>query len=276
MKTVIGIDVGSSTTKIIGLKEGLIQSPMFITAKDPISSLFGALGKFMYDNHLQLSDIGRVMITGAGSAYVEPPLYGLPTDKTDEFKADGLGACYGSELQRMIVVSMGTGTSLVQIEGKDIRHIGGIGLGGGTLQGLSRLLLKTDHFKEIAELAKGGDISQINLQIRDISTHPLQGLPLDATASLFAKAQTNAAPADIAIGIIGMVLQAIGSAAILSSLNTGIKDFMLIGNMTKLPQCKVFFPKLEAIYGVRFHIPPYAEYRTAIGAALLAEEKAKH
>jgi hypothetical protein len=28
------------------------------------------------------------------------------------------------------------------------------------------------------------------------------------------------------------------------------------------------FSKMEAIYHVHFHIPPYAEYRTAIGAAL--------
>ena len=36
----------------------------------------------------------------------------------------------------------------------------------------------------------------------------------------------------IALGIIVMVLQTIGSAAILSSLNSGIKDFVLIGNLT--------------------------------------------
>lgn len=270
MKTIIGIDVGSSTTKIVGIKDGKIQSPMFITAKDPISSLFGAFGKFLYDNHIELSDVEKVMLTGAGTAFVNTPLYGLPTAKADEFIADGLGAKYESDLPRMIVVSMGTGTSLVQIESDTIHHIGGIGLGGGTLQGLSRLLLKTDNFKEISELAQKGDISQINLQIRDISAHPLQGLPLDATASLFAKAQSNAAEEDIAVGIICMVLQAIGSAAILSALNSGIKDFILIGNMTKLPQCQVLFPKMERIYGVRFHIPQYAEYRTAIGAALSA------
>lgn len=34
----------------------------------------------------------------------------------------------------MIVVSMGTGTSLVKCEGDNIRHIGGIGIGGGSQQ----------------------------------------------------------------------------------------------------------------------------------------------
>ena len=65
-----------------------------------------------------------------------------------------------------------------------------------------------------------------------------------------------------------MVLQSIGQAAILSALNSPIQDFVLIGNLTQLPQCKEIFPKLEEMYGVRFLIPKYSEYRTAIGAAL--------
>lgn len=57
-------------------------------------------------------------------------------------------------------------------------------------------------------------------------------------------------------------------AAVLSALNTPVKDFVLIGNLTQLPQCSEVFPNMESIYHVRFHIPPYAEYCTAIGAAL--------
>ena len=91
---------------------------------------------------------------------------------------------------------------------------------------------------------------------------------MHATASLFGKADSNASQEDIAKGIIYMVLQTIGGAAVLSALNSPIKDFVLIGNLTKFPQCHEVFPNMEKIYGVRFHIPPYAEYRTAIGAAL--------
>lgn len=40
---IIGIDVGGSTTKIVGVKDGEIRNPMFVTAKDPVTSLFGAL-----------------------------------------------------------------------------------------------------------------------------------------------------------------------------------------------------------------------------------------
>lgn len=60
----------------------------------------------------------------------------------------------------MIVVSMGTGTSLVKCDGENIKHIGGIGIGGGTLAGLSRIMLKTDDIKQITNLAKDGDVSK--------------------------------------------------------------------------------------------------------------------
>ena len=271
MKISIGIDVGISTTKIVGIREGKVIKPLRIKATDPVTSLYGAFGKYLYDNRIDLSEVERVMLTGVGAHYIDKPVYGLPTTKADEFLADGLGAQFESKLQRMIVVSMGTGTSLVLCDGNEVRHIGGIGIGGGTLSGLSRLLLQTDNINEIIALANKGDISRINLQIKDISTSPLPGLPMDATASLFANAQANASREDIALGLIGLVLQSIGSATILSSLNSDIRDFVLIGNLSLLPQCEFLFPVMEKIYDVRFIIPKNSEYCTAIGAALQAD-----
>lgn len=268
MGIVIGIDVGGSTTKIVGLDEKEIKSPMFVRATDPVTSLFGAFGKYIYDNGIALSDIEKVLLTGVGSAFINQPLYGLPTAKTDEFLANGLGAQYLTHLQKLIVVSMGTGTSFVKVDGEEIRHIGGIGIGGGTLLGLSRLLLKTQEIHQVVEMARKGDITTIDLLIKDICNKPLPGLPLDATASNFGKASANASAEDMAAGIIHMVLQSVGQSAVLSALNSDIRDFVLIGNLAKLPQCKEIFPKLEEMYQRRFRIPEHAEYRTAIGAAL--------
>lgn len=266
---IIGIDVGISTTKIVGIDEnGEIMSPIRIKATDPVTSLYGAFGKYLYDNHVQLSDIRHVMITGVGAAYINGPVYGLPTEKANEFIADGLGARYETDLDRMLVVSMGTGTSLVQCDGEDIRHIGGIGIGGGTLTGLSRIMLKTDDVKQIVALAQEGKLSNIDVQIGDISPNPLPGLPKSATASLFGNAKSNATREDIALGIITTVLQTIGSSCILASIGSGIKEYVLIGNLTLLPQCKIVFPAMEKLYNVHFIIPQYSEFCTAIGAAL--------
>ena len=273
MSMIVGIDVGGSTTKIIGVEDGKIKSPLFITAADPVTSLFGAFGKYMYDNQIELEDIEQVMLTGVGSAYINTPLYGRPTAKVDEFLCNALGAQYESGFERLVAVSMGTGTSFIQIEKDLIRHIGGNGIGGGTLQGLSRLLLKSHDIHQVVELAKAGDISHINLQIKDICNHPLPDLPMDATASNFGKAESNATEEDVAVGIVYMVLQAIGSAARLAGLSCGIKDFVLIGNLSQLPQCRTVFDNMEVLYGVRYHIPPYAEYRTALGAALSYKDR---
>ncbi len=268
MSVIIGIDVGGSTTKIIGVKEGHIKSPLFITAADPVTSLFGAFGKYLYDNGILLSDIRQVVLTGVGSAYIQTPLYGLPTAKVDEFVANALGAKYGSKEERLIVVSMGTGTSFIQIEGEKITHIGGTGIGGGTLLGLSRLLLHSDNIRQVEELAQKGKLSHINLQIQDICNHALPGLPMDATASNFGKATHNASQEDIAIGLISMVIQSIGSAAYLAGRNTDIKDYVMIGNLTQISQCQSILEAMGLLYGIRFHIPEYAEFRTALGAAL--------
>ena len=261
---VIGIDVGISTTKIVGINhDGIVVSPIRIKATDTVTSLYGAFGKYLYDNKIRLNDIERVMITGVGAAYIDSPVYGLPTHKAEEFMADGLGAQYEIGKKKMIVVSMGTGTSLVQCDET------------GTLTGLSRIMLKTDDINQVISLAMGGELSNIDVQIGDISPNPLPGLPKHATASLFGNARSNASREDIALGIITTVLQTIGSSCILASLNSGIREYVLIGNLTLLPQCKNVFPALEKLYKVHFIIPKYSEFCTAIGAALCYEKNNK-
>ena len=106
MGIVIGIDVGGSTTKIVGVEDKKIKNPMFVKATDPVTSLFGAFGKYIYNNNISLSNIEKVILTGVGSAYIDQPLYGLPTAKTDEFLANGPGAQYNTGLDNPLVVSM--------------------------------------------------------------------------------------------------------------------------------------------------------------------------
>ena len=114
----IGIDVGISTTKIVGITSDLqVVSPTRIKATDPVTSLYGAFGKFLFDNQITLSDIEKVMITGVGAEYIEGDIYGLPTIRIPEFEADAQGAKFGSGLSRMITVSMGTGTTIIRVDG---------------------------------------------------------------------------------------------------------------------------------------------------------------
>ena len=271
MSIIIGIDAGISSTKIIGIENGKrIMTPMAVTSGDATTAIYGALGKYLLKNNdIQLENIEHIMLTGVGAKGMTAPLLGQPTTLVDEFIANGMGARFDSGLDHMIVVSMGTGTSIVRVDGDDIRHIGGIGMGGGTIQGLAKLLLNTSNMQEISTLAICGFPHLINLQIKDVCYQNIKGLTGDATASLFAKVlHRNPSKEDIAAGIIHMVLETIGSAAVLSQLNGSFKDFVLVGGLTELDDCKEVFPQLEQLYGVHFHIPKYAPYCTALGAAL--------
>ena len=74
-RTVIGIDVGGTTTKIVGFRENEkgekeLIAPQFVRATDPLTSIYGAFGKFTSENGLELGDIDRILMTGAGSSTV--------------------------------------------------------------------------------------------------------------------------------------------------------------------------------------------------------------
>ncbi len=269
MSIVVGIDIGGSTTKIAGFREDSMLIPVQIPHSAG-SILFGAFGKFLYDNDLQLTDIGQVNLTGVGSSEIRQDIYGVPTFRVDEFSANGVGGGYfaGNKTEFM-VVSMGTGTSFVEVRNNVPRHLGGIGIGGGTITGLSKLMLNTNDVGKIQELASGGKVGNIDLRIGDISKNPLPGLDLEITASNFGKASSRANCEDKAAGIVHMVIETICQTAVLISNGTDIKDFVLIGNLINFPECWNVCEMIRTMYPhVNFIIPEDGEYGTAIGTAL--------
>ena len=270
MGIVVGIDIGGSTTKIAGVEKGKMLKPVQISANNAIASLFGAFGKFLYDNHLNLDDIQQVNLTGVGCAGVEQPIYGLPTYKVDEFTANGVGGGYFAQGKaEFMVVSMGTGTSFVGVKDGITTHLGGIGIGGGTIIGLSKLMLNTDDIDKIQELASGGKVGHIDLRVGDISDKPLPGLNLEVTASNFGKASSRATCEDKAAGIVHMVIESICQTAALISQGTNIKDFILIGALTNFPECECVCRMIKTMFpDLNFIVPEDGEYGTAIGTAL--------
>jgi len=275
-KTVIGIDVGGSTTKIVGFDEnGSLIEPMFVRAADPLTSLYGAFGKFTSVNELELDDIEHVMCTGVGSSFITKPIYGLNCETRKEFTCVGLGGLYLSELERCIVISMGTGTAIVYAEkGKEMEYLGGTGIGGGTLMGLSKKMLGMDNINHIVDLAQEGDLNKIDLRINDITNKDiLPGLPAELTASNFGKVSDLASKSDIALGIINMIFETIGMCSIFASRRFDVKDIILTGNLSTIPQAKTIFSYLNEMFDVRFSIPERSQFGTVIGAALSVTEQ---
>ena len=272
-KYVIGIDVGGSTTKIVGFDENHnLISPLFVRATDQITSIYGAFGKFTSENSIELSEISKVMMTGVGSTFITKPIYGLKCESVPEFQCVGKGGLYLSGLKETVVVSLGTGTALVHAKDDgSIKYLGGTGVGGGTLMGLSKQLLNMDDIEHIVELAKDGDINNIDLRIKDISNRSdFGGLPDIMTAANFGKISDIATREDVALGIINMVFEVAGMLAIFAARNHNVKDIVLTGNLTRVPQSKAIFETLNSMFGVNFMIPQNAQFSTVIGAALSA------
>lgn len=268
MGKIIGIDIGGSTTKIIGFDGNAIFSPLLVKATDPIASVYGAFGKFLNANRLELKDIERIMVTGVGSSFIETRLYGIPTGKVDEFRAIGMGGLFLSQLTNAIIISMGTGTAFVKADNKGVRHIGGTGVGGGTLLGLSNRMLNVRNFNDLVETARGGKLTVVDLNIGDITHDRLEGLPPETTASNFGKLSDLATRNDIALGIINLVFQTIGMIAIFATRIDNTKDVILTGNLTNVPQSHEIFARLGKLFGINFVTPPHAEFATATGAAV--------
>ena len=277
-RTVIGIDVGGTTTKIVGFRNNehgereLIQ-PQFVRATDPVTSIYGAFGKFTVENGLGLSDIERIMMTGAGSSNVRNGIYNLPCCSVPEFSSSGIGGLYLSGLTEAIVVSMGTGTALIHATRQDskynIEYLGGTGVGGGTLVGLSRKMLGVESIEHIEQLCADGNLDNIDLRIKDISqNHTYHGINENLTAANFGKVSDIATPSDLALGIANMVAETVAMMGIFAARSYGLKDIVLIGQLTRIEPIRKAFQGLSDSFGVRFIIPELAQFGTVIGAAL--------
>lgn len=272
---VIGIDIGGSTTKIIGIEKtqpiGLAYAPLLVRATDPVASLFGAFGKFIDENGLTLAHVEKVVITGVGASHISRPIYGIETERVNEFLAIGRGGLVLSGLSEAIIVSMGTGTAIVgALADGSVSHMGGTGVGGGTILGLASRLLGVQNIETLIEMAERGDLRNVNLTVSDISKEALSNLAPNITASNFGKLSDTATQEDIAMGIFNMVLESIGALARFAMLRSGLENIVLTGNLSTLNVCKKTFAQFSSLFGVNITIPNHSEFATALGAALTA------
>ena len=270
MSIILGIDIGGSTTKIVGLRpDGSVIAKHRVQAQDPITSLYGAMGNFLFTNNLQLEDVAQIALTGVGASYVDGNIYNIPTEQVEEFTAVGVGGLALSGQARAVVVSMGTGTAFIWAE-KDsgVRHLCGSGVGGGTLAGLCSRLCGTRKYNQIVKLSAGGNINNIDLTVGDITRNSHPSLPLDITAANFGNVSDDATASDFAAGVVNMVLQSIGTTAVMACRACQCETVVLTGFMPNLPQAAECFALFNRLHGIRFIIPDSAAFATSIGAAM--------
>ncbi|GMO22826.1 MAG: type II pantothenate kinase [Termitinemataceae bacterium] len=269
---IIGIDIGSTTTKAVLFDNKKVLKKIKTKASDAITSGTGAFGKIVLENNLEMSRIEKIMITGVGALNIENNFFGIKTEKVDEFTSIGLGAMFQSGKDKIVVANIGTGTVLIQAEKDKITHLGGTGVGGGTILGLSKKMLQSTTFNDIMKMADKGKINQVDLLVADLLGNDLSFLGKDATAANFGKMLDGAEREDIALGIINLVYQVIGVLSVFAARAQNYDTVIVTGSGGDNHIGKKIFDAITQIYKVKFEFPDCGEWTTAIGAALSAHK----
>ena len=284
MENILGIDVGGSTTKIVGFRRGtdlpnscdnttnpsscVLFGMLQVRAADQVTSMYGAIGNLLSKHNIKLPDISRIYLTGVGASFIDEQIYGIETCKVAEFNAIGRGALNLTGLDEALVISMGTGTAFVKATKDEVTHLGGSGVGGGTIIGLASQMLGKRHVDSILALAENGNLRNIDLSVSDILNSEVNTLPFDLTASNFGKMKSTASDSDIALGIINMIFETAGMMAVFALKNETIKDVVITGSLAEFPQAKTVLQQFNEIKGLNFIIPENAVFATAIGATV--------
>ena len=258
--SVIGIDIGSSTIKIIEYKDEQISNKQISESKEYEKTI----DNFINGNNIK--EIEKIVLTGINAKKIDVSKYNVPVHIVEEFVAIGTGGLYLSNKKKAIIASVGTGTALIRAEGNNFKHLGGTGVGAGTLTKLCNKFTGTKSFDEIIKLSKSGDLNNIDLRIADLTDENIKTLPPELTLANFGKLKDDATNEDLVLGILNMIFEIIGMMAAFASINDEIKDIVLIGNIVKIPQVKDILLKIEKTHNVSFIIPKEPQFAVVIGA----------
>ena len=159
----------------------------------------------------------------------------ITTRDKNELECLGQGGLWLSGLKSAVVVSCGTGTAVVWArKTQAVIHLGGTGVGGGTLLGLGKLLLKTGKVQKIFKLAKKGNKTKVDLTVGDVVGEGIGLLPPEATAANFGKVKSKKLE-DVAASLMGMIVETVGMVSCLAAQKTGEKKIVFCGRVATNP-----------------------------------------
>ncbi len=233
-----------------------------------------ALEKFLAKN-FALNRVKKIAITGGKLA--PKKLCGKPAMRVTELHAIALGARFLSRKNRFLVANLGTGTPLIFVEKNKWAHLGGTGMGGGTIAGLGFLLLGATP-QEIEKLAQRGT-NALDLSVADIVGTKIGIVPQNATASNYGKytlgglRRNDAKKADIAYSLLNLVAESVARLAILAAQQKHCQNAIVFTG--RVATNSIVARRLHAVakmFNCIALIPKNAQYATATGAAISAQK----
>jgi type II pantothenate kinase len=248
---ILGIDFGTSSTDYVLADEESIKETGSIPSPYTVEQVKAKVP----------SGYQAIHVTGSGSAGV------TYAKRIDEMTAIGRGGLAVSGLRKGLVVSIGSGTAMVDAKGDRFTHIGGTALGGRTLEGLGQLLLGVGDAPSITALAEKGTPGAVDISLRDLYPSGIGILPPTATAAHFGK-PADASREDLAYGLVNMIAQSIATLAVFGARSRRRKAIIITGKLITLPLFeRILTERTTTLLGETITIHPHAAVATALGAA---------
>lgn len=266
----LGVDAGASLAKIAIRADGETLYEL-IPADTPerVVRRIEALGPV------------RIGATGAGAGNLAR-LAGDGIRRVDEFAAWGSGTAALLESQALpavepyLLVSLGTGTSVMLSNGMTVSRVGGTALGGGTVVGLGALLLGETEFTRIAALAAAGDRRRVDLLVSDIYRPGEIALAGEITAASFGKPGLREAGSrprreDLAHGIMGLVGENVALICAALAAASSARRIVFGGSTLRgNPALRDVLAAVAGAFGGEVVFLEHGEFAGALGALELA------
>ncbi|EKO36771.1 putative pantothenate kinase [SAR86 cluster bacterium SAR86E] len=262
----VAFDFGITNTDIAIDNEGSTQYLSIPTPKENLTK--GLIKNIISQNKISLSEISVIGVTGGKSSDLENNIDSIKLIKVNEIDAIGLGArkLYQLADESALIVSAGTGTACVHVEGKSYNHLGGIAVGGGMLEGLGHLLFKNSNGLEINDFGKKGQRDKLDLLIGDV-VNKIGNLSPEITAVNFGQAQSSFADTmeNTAAALCNMIGEVIGTMAYLNAILVGSKNVYFTGRTSYLSLVVQGIEERLELAGIKGQYSDKREFGNVIG-----------
>ncbi|MCB2209650.1 Fumble domain-containing protein [bacterium] len=260
----IGIDIGMTNIDLVFETDEGLQSRML---RNTALTAEGQVRQALEAAEASIDPGMTVGVTGGRYRDLPDNVDGYRIRKVDEMVAVGMGGLALAELDSALVVSAGTGTAMVAARGRDVHHVTGSAVGGGTLLGLAKLILGTDDVTEIDQLALTGDAAAVDIMLTEAVGGQVGRLPAEANAVNLGKLDREEAFSreNLAAGLVRLVAQVIAVIAINAAAAEDLADIVLVGHLMDLESIRREIGLVGEFYDQTFIIPDAPGFGTAQG-----------